>query len=163
MPTAKLFSQIPPFPDNVPTANLGTLSFTKLLSNDQTESEELFRSCQEAGFFQLDLHGSPEGEALLREAEELFELNREVSELSTEEKMKYVWNAPKSLFGYVFLFESFKRLATRSCLSSPHYLLLATFSLHSISSIQKYQISHHPNPQPSPQLQTPRIHENRNR
>ena len=99
MPTAKLFSQIPPFPDDVPTADLPHVSLTKLLSNDESESSKLFQACRTAGFVQLNLKGSTEGEALLTEAETLFNVNREVNDLSMEEKMRYAYKPP-NLFGF---------------------------------------------------------------
>ena len=102
MPTAKLFDQIPPFPDDVPTVNLPHVSFAKLLSNVESESSKLFQACQAAGFIQLDLRGSAQGEVLLAEAETLFDISREVNDLSLDEKMKYAYKPP-SLFGFGIL------------------------------------------------------------
>jgi isopenicillin N synthase-like dioxygenase len=100
MPTIGLFDQHPPFPKEVPTADVPHLSLGKLLSDDNSvESELLFKACRNYGFFLLNLQGSPEGEALLRDAEAMFELNRELHDLDLEEKMKYAYSPPTQLFG----------------------------------------------------------------
>ena len=104
MPTAKAFSSIPPFPDDVPIVHLPRLSLAKLMANDRHESEELFRGCRTDGFLQLDMRTTPEGEALLAEAEILFEINREVNDASLDEKMKFAFQPSKSLFGYDYSF-----------------------------------------------------------
>ena len=100
MPTAKYFSSIPPFPDDLPTLGLPRLSLAKLIANDRRESEELFRGCRTDGFLQLDMNGSPEGDELLAEAETLMEINREVNGLSLDEKVKFAFQPPESLIGY---------------------------------------------------------------
>lgn len=102
MPTAQYFDKLPPFPDHVSTVDLPRLSFSKLLSRDTGESERLFEACRTHGFFLLDLRDTPDGETLLHEAERMFELNRAVHDLDMAEKMKYFFQPPKSIFGFVF-------------------------------------------------------------
>ncbi|KAH8759692.1 hypothetical protein BGZ57DRAFT_612975 [Hyaloscypha finlandica] len=100
MPTAKAFSQVPPFPDDVPVYELPRLSLRKLISNEAEQSKELFKSFREHGFALLDMQGCHEGESLLKEAEKMFEITRDVTiGLDIEEKMKYV-PTPPVIFGY---------------------------------------------------------------
>ena len=65
VPMRLCFDQYAPFPDHVPRANIASLSFDKLLSNDASESEKLFEACRTYGFFHLNLQGSSESERLL--------------------------------------------------------------------------------------------------
>lgn len=46
---------LPPFPDDVPTAPLLRISLSKLTKGDQEEVEQLWKACCELGFFYLDL------------------------------------------------------------------------------------------------------------
>ena len=92
-------NQYPAFPDDVPTADIQCLSFVKLLSNDALESEKLFEACKSWGFFHLSLDGCPQGETLLKAAEEMFEFNRQVHEIKDEEKMAFAYSPPRQLFG----------------------------------------------------------------
>ncbi|KAF2431544.1 Clavaminate synthase-like protein [Tothia fuscella] len=49
------FPGIPPFPDSVHTAPLLRISLYKLLLQDPTEQDQLWRACCDLGFFYLDL------------------------------------------------------------------------------------------------------------
>jgi isopenicillin N synthase-like dioxygenase len=99
MPTKEYFDRYPTFPSNVPVAELPRLSFAKLQNHDRKESDALFDACRAMGFFLLDFQGCSEGEAFLREAERMFDLNEEVNALDGHELMKYHYNPPHSLFG----------------------------------------------------------------
>ena len=101
MPTIDHFNRYPPFPTGVPVADLRCLSFSELLAGDESESERLFRSCRETGFFLVDLRGTSEGEIMLKHAEMAFELNKEIFELDQEELTKHAFQPPASLFGFV--------------------------------------------------------------
>lgn len=101
MPTLDRFNELPPFPNNVPIADLRCLSFNKLLADETSESEQLFESCREIGFFLVDLKGSSEGENMLKHAETAFDLNKQILELDQEELTKHAFKPPASLFGYV--------------------------------------------------------------
>ena len=101
MPTKDLFSAEPPFPVDVATIGLRELSYEKLLANDPTESAMLLQACKETGFFLLNLQGSPAGKSLIRDAEGVFELDREVVALSRTEKLKYPSRPPIRVFGSV--------------------------------------------------------------
>jgi hypothetical protein len=57
-----------PFPNDVLTVALKTISLRKLLEEDKEEMEKLFENCKEPGFFNLNLKDHPFGLELLREA-----------------------------------------------------------------------------------------------
>ncbi len=101
MPTQAYFRQFPPFPDNVLVAQLPLIAYEKLLTSDPAESIALFDAFRATGFCILDLQGCSEGQTFLKEAEKVFELNEEIHRLDLEEKMKYAFQPPTSLFGYV--------------------------------------------------------------
>ena len=101
MPTVDHFNKYPPFPTGVPVADLRCLSFGKLLADEESESERLFRSCRETGFFLVDLRGTSEGETMLKHAEMAFELNKKIFELDQEELTKHAFQPPGSLIGFV--------------------------------------------------------------
>lgn len=109
------FHDLPPFPDDVPTAPLLRLSLKKLLDRDPKEEENLWRACCDVGFFYLDLRGGQQskrdsfhengdgeldGEGLLQDAEALFALGKELFALPSEEKQKYDFKNQGSYFGY---------------------------------------------------------------
>jgi hypothetical protein len=56
-----------PFPDDVKTVHLETLSLAKLLKNDEEELRRIYENCKSPGFFQLDLTDDEQGIQLLRE------------------------------------------------------------------------------------------------
>jgi isopenicillin N synthase-like dioxygenase len=88
----------PPFPDDVPTAPLLRLSLHKLLKRDDAEVERFNRACEDLGFFYLDLEG--DGDSLLRDANQLFDVVEAFCDLPLEEKEKYDFSSKKSYFGY---------------------------------------------------------------
>lgn len=91
-------AQIPPFPDNVPTAPLLRISLEKLLQHDEAEIQRFVRACEDLGFFYLDLTGP--GNSLLAQADQLFGIGEELFNLPIEEKAKYDFSGQKSYFGY---------------------------------------------------------------
>ncbi|RFU30437.1 hypothetical protein B7463_g5924, partial [Scytalidium lignicola] len=91
---------LPPFPTNVPTAPLVTISLRKLEANDQAEHARLFEVAKAIGFFYLDMRSSPTGESLLQEADLLFALMENFFGLPLEEKQKYDFAAKKMYYGY---------------------------------------------------------------
>jgi isopenicillin N synthase-like dioxygenase len=94
-------SALPPFPDDVPIAPLVTISLCKLVeSTSSIEHERLFSAAKSLGFFYLDVRGTPEGEHLLQQADDMFDLMDEFFSLPIEEKAKYDFAAKKSYFGY---------------------------------------------------------------
>lgn len=123
-----VYIDLPPFPDDVPTAPLLRLSLSKLAQGDEEEKERLWRASCDVGFFYLDLRaadgnegsetkrdsahdlpatdnsepreGRVDGPALIKDAERLFQLGGKVYELPTEEKQKYDFKDQGSYFGY---------------------------------------------------------------
>lgn len=120
------FTDLPPFPRDVPTALLVRLSLQKLLNNDVQEIKRLYDTCCDVGFFYLDLRdaASPEllqqtngnkanghstsdsastsidGNSLIKDAESLFEVVEEFYRLPVEEKARYDFKDEGSYFGY---------------------------------------------------------------
>ena len=94
------FHGIPPFPDDVPAAPLLRLSLKKLYDEDQDESKRLFQASKDLGFFYLDLRGTPTGNSILRDVDDLFKVGEELFDLDVEEKQKYDFSAQGSYFGY---------------------------------------------------------------
>ena len=99
-PETEGFVDLPPFPDNVPTAPLLRISLAKLTSQDEAEQERCWRACQSLGFFYLDLRGCAPGTALLSDADALFELMKTFYALPVEEKVRYDFKKEGSYFGY---------------------------------------------------------------
>ena len=98
------FPDLPPFPDNVPTAPLLRLSLQKLMNGDKHESEAFVKACTELGFFYLDLRGSMVGEKVLTDAERLFDVQKGLFDMELEEKRRFDFvnhGERKSLFGWV--------------------------------------------------------------
>lgn len=94
------FPTIPPFPTNLPTAPLLTISLSSLLSNSPSESLKFFQACKDLGFFYLDLRDDELGRALLDEAEELFGLSKGLFELGREVLDKFDYSGVGSYIGY---------------------------------------------------------------
>lgn len=93
------FPDLPPFPTDIATAPLHRLSLSKLRS-DATESDRLFASSKDLGFFYLDLRGDDEGEKLLAEADQFFKLGPNLYDLGRDELQKYDYKAQGSYMGY---------------------------------------------------------------
>jgi isopenicillin N synthase-like dioxygenase len=81
--------EYPPFPSDVPTAQLSKNSLRKLLSANGAESEVLYDSCKTSGFFLLELSATPHGEEILQDVAKAFEMTEALFKLDLEEKMKY--------------------------------------------------------------------------
>jgi isopenicillin N synthase-like dioxygenase len=93
------FPDLPPFPPNVPTAPLHRLSLSRLRA-DPAESDRLFSASKDLGFFYLDLRTDKEGEKLLKEATEFFDLAPKLYDLGREELQKYDYKDQGSYMGY---------------------------------------------------------------
>jgi hypothetical protein len=123
-PPSDTFPDLPPFPDSVPTAPLLRISLEKLLKADKDEEERCWNACCDLGFFYLDLtresqvsggdNGNShdvtdntssdgkevDGEALLHDADRLFEVMKGFYELPVSERVKYDFKDKGSYFGY---------------------------------------------------------------
>ena len=83
---------VPPFPAGLPTASLVTLDFDLLQKNDPKETERLFISCCDQGFFYLKNHRVPIADA--------FQFGRHLFNLPLEEKEKYAMGDGGNYMGY---------------------------------------------------------------
>ncbi|KAI1371458.1 putative oxidoreductase [Hypoxylon crocopeplum] len=91
----------PPFPEGIPTVELQTIALSKLLAGDAAEQDRVFNACVGRGFFYLALDGCPEGETILRGADQIALTGERVFKLPLAEKMAYRMGG-KSLFGYKY-------------------------------------------------------------
>lgn len=79
-----------PFPTDIKTVHLETLSLAKLVAQDQGEQQRVFEHCKTSGFFQLDLTDHEEGIQLLRDSAECARLMTKVlPTMSIEDKRSY--------------------------------------------------------------------------
>jgi isopenicillin N synthase-like dioxygenase len=101
MPTPEYFARYPPFPSDVPVAELAHLSLSKLLENDSVESQRLFEASKKDGLFLLNLKGCDEGEVMIKHTENAFVLNEKLFALGPEELRKHPVTMPTNRFGYV--------------------------------------------------------------
>lgn len=101
MATQESFEGYPPFPSDIPTAEIRNFTYEALKTGNRTDSDELFEACREQGYFMLDMRGSEDGETLLRDVEAMFNLNNELFQMEHSELLKYHVNLPKDINGYV--------------------------------------------------------------
>ncbi|KAL1870706.1 hypothetical protein Daus18300_005026 [Diaporthe australafricana] len=100
MASRKLFHDIPPFPDDVPTASMYTISLASLQSGDGTAAKSLLTACQELGFFLLDLNGDTMENELMNTIDQLFVVGKDIMDLPSDVKEQYLHDAPRSLLGF---------------------------------------------------------------
>lgn len=102
MVSQRLFDGLPPFPDNVPTADVPKFSLSKLSSGDVIYAGQLFETCRRTGFFLLDMGGDKTGDTMIKEIDAMFDISNNIFDLDTEEKRKYGQDAAKGRYtGYV--------------------------------------------------------------
>lgn len=99
MVSEKLFQSSPPFPDDVPVAQLSIISLARLSSGDEHEVQAMFKACQNLGFFLLDLKGDLVGEEMIVELEQIFGVIRDLMHVPPEDIVRYHANPPKSFWG----------------------------------------------------------------
>lgn len=90
----------PPFPSNIKTAPLVSISLAKLENNDASESAAFFEACKNLGFFYLDTSNSALGDHLVSEAEELLQLQKQFFARPNEEKEQFAREKIDAFFGY---------------------------------------------------------------
>ena len=90
----------PPFPDNITTAPLVTISLAKLEANDENESKAFFDATKNLGFFYMKLEGSSLGERIVDEAEQLHKVQQEFFKRPNQEKELYAREKIDPFFGY---------------------------------------------------------------
>ncbi|KAM0313767.1 hypothetical protein ACHAPQ_011971, partial [Fusarium lateritium] len=91
---------LPPFPEDVPIVPIARLSYNKLTSSEENEMRNVLRASQADGFFYLDLTDSAIGQALLNESKNILELSKEALNLPLEEKIVFLAEKGKEMFGY---------------------------------------------------------------
>ncbi|KAI0096346.1 Clavaminate synthase-like protein [Nemania sp. FL0031] len=100
MASEALFENIPPFPDDVPTAPMPTISFGSLRQRDDQVEKDVLKACKEVGFFLLDLRGDELGTKLVHEIDQLFHMCQETMNLPDDIKEKHQIDITKSLLGF---------------------------------------------------------------
>lgn len=90
----------PPFPENITTAPLVTISLEKLELGDEAESKRFYDAAKDLGFFYMKLEGSALGERMVDEAEQLHHLQQGFFKLPSEEKEVYAREKIDAFFGY---------------------------------------------------------------
>ena len=98
MVSQKLFDSLPPFPSNVPTAEVPKISLSKLSSGDAAYASDLFRTCCTTGFFLLEMGGDKTGDNMIKQIEAMFNISNSTFDLDTEEKSKYSQDISKEQF-----------------------------------------------------------------
>ena len=102
MVSQKLFDSLPPFPKDVPTADVPKFSLAKLSSDDSTYARKLFETCRTTGFFLLEMGGEETGDSMIKEIDAMFDITNDVFDLDTKEKSKYAQDIANGDFnGYV--------------------------------------------------------------
>ena len=90
----------PPFPSNIKTAPLVSISLSKLENGDRNESASFFEATKNLGFFYLQLEGSKLGETIVDEAEQLHALNQEFYKRPQAEREEFAREQIDDFFGY---------------------------------------------------------------
>lgn len=99
MASEALFKNIPPFPEDVPTAPMPTISFGSLRRRDDQVEKNVLKACREVGFFLLDLRGDELGTKLVHEIDQLFHVCQETMNLPDDIKEQHQNDIPRSFLG----------------------------------------------------------------
>lgn len=83
---------IPSFPTDIPTANISSVDYNRLLDGDQHESQKVFDAARGYGFFYLSNANI--------DADFMFDLANETFKLPLDEKMKFEMGSTGRYFGY---------------------------------------------------------------
>jgi isopenicillin N synthase-like dioxygenase len=78
---------MPPFPDNLPIAEIPYISYKKMLDGNVPEIAQLLSSVRTLGFFRIDLRDSGMGQELLKSANNMFQLSAKTFALPFRTKM----------------------------------------------------------------------------
>jgi len=92
--------EYPPFPDDIKTAPLVSVSLAKLENNDAVESTAFFEASKNLGFFYMNMEGSKLGDSLVSEAEKLLQVQKEFFRQPVAEKEAFAREKLDSFFGY---------------------------------------------------------------
>ncbi|KAK5166916.1 uncharacterized protein LTR77_007645 [Saxophila tyrrhenica] len=89
---SRIGESIPPFPENVPTADIFTVDFDRLREGDPEEARKVYEASKGYGFFYLsNTHV---------DYDFMFDLANQTFNLDPDEKMKYEMGNTGSYFGY---------------------------------------------------------------
>ncbi|CRG88354.1 hypothetical protein PISL3812_05384 [Talaromyces islandicus] len=100
MASSKLFEGIPPFPDDIPTVSMNTVSLAGLRENDTKAAEQVLAACKKLGFFFLDLRGDSMGDVMIKCIDQLFTMSQEIFGLPESVKRQYLHDIPRSFLGF---------------------------------------------------------------
>ena len=102
MVSQSLFDSLPPFPKDVPTADVPKFSLAKLSSGDSTYARRLFETCRTTGFFLLEMGGEETGDKMIRDIDAMFDISNDIFDLDVKEKSKYAQDLARGDFnGYM--------------------------------------------------------------
>ena len=90
----------PPFPEDITTAPLVSISLSKLEAGNESESKAFFEAAQNLGFFYMKLEGSALGERIINGAEALHGIQQEFFKRPNEEKENYAREKIDAFMGY---------------------------------------------------------------
>ena len=90
----------PPFPEDIKTAPLVSISLAKLELGDEHESKAFFEASKGLGFFYMNLEGSSLGERIVDQAERLHALQQKFFQRPKEEREEYAREKIDPFFGY---------------------------------------------------------------
>ncbi|KAI1170959.1 Clavaminate synthase-like protein [Nemania sp. FL0916] len=100
MASEALFKDIPPFPQDVPTAPMPTISFRSLRDRNDEVEEDVLKACKDVGFFLLDLREDELGTRLINEIDQLFLICQETMNLPDDIKEQHLNDIPRSFLGF---------------------------------------------------------------
>ncbi|KAI3390818.1 hypothetical protein diail_8572, partial [Diaporthe ilicicola] len=101
MTSEQLFENIPPFPDDISTAPVASVSLSGLRSGDNDTARDLLEAYRTLGFFLLDLRGEPLGDTLVTEIDQLMGgVGKDVMGLPEDVKRQYHVDVPRSFEGF---------------------------------------------------------------
>ena len=82
-------SNFPNFPTDIEPLENETLSLSKLIANDEGETNRLYSVCTSTGLFLLDLSDHSEGQELIFTADKIFHLSEDIFEMDLKMKKQY--------------------------------------------------------------------------
>lgn len=99
MATPEYFERFPPFSTDAPVAVLPEVSLAGLQAGEEQDIDRLYDACREWGFFLLDFTNAKGGEALVRGADQMFDLTSETFALDQPTLDSYACKPPHDLTG----------------------------------------------------------------
>ena len=112
-------SILPPFPPDMPTADIATVAYDKLIAGDETQAQAIYDAATGYGFFYLSGHDI--------DASSMFGLADKVFDLPLNEKLKYDMGTTGHYFGYKSTLSSLYTLQyTNTIISKQHELSVDT-------------------------------------